>query len=126
MLSFQTKEVSEMKNKLFIAMMMMASLLFVATGASAQFCPECSYQGAVGITAHQGKQELTPAASGEQEGTQEFMPAVPATREGSAEMTAAGAAGITGQMDTHENAAQFTKGREVCGYCSAFERGGFP
>jgi hypothetical protein len=126
MLSFQTKEVSEMKNKLFIAMMMMASLLFIATGASAQYCPTCGYQGAAGITAHQSNEELTPAASGEQTRTQEFMPAVPATQEGSEQMVAAGAAGVTGEKDAHENSARFTNGRELCGYCSVFERGGFP
>ena len=116
-----------MKNLLFIAMMVLASLLFIATGASAQYCstflPSCHWQEAAGMRAHQEARDTT---SGEQQGTGEFMLAAPATQEGSEEMTAAGAGRITGQMGANENSAQFTKGREVCGYCSVFERGGFP
>jgi hypothetical protein len=126
MLSFLTKEVIEMKNQLFIAMMVMASLLFIATGASAQYCLTCGPEGAAGVWWQEHHQEMAPAASGERQGTQEIVPAVPATREGSDKMTAAGAAGMTGLKDAHDNAAQFATGRELCGYCSLFERGGFP
>jgi hypothetical protein len=111
-------------------MMILASLLFIANGASAQYCstflPSCHWQEAAGIRLQQENQELAPTASGEQEGTQEFVPAVPATRESSDEISAAGAAGMTGLKDVHENAAQFGTGRELCGYCSIFERAGFP
>jgi len=104
-----------MKNLLFITMMIVGSLLFVATGASAQYCssflPSCHWQEAAEMRAHQEAGELEPA--------------VAATQEGSAEMTAAGTEQITGQMDVKEN-SPLTKGREVCGYCSVFERGGFP
>ncbi len=107
-----------MKNQLFIAMMLMASLLFIATGVSAR--------GPSLISLQPEKQELTPAASGEREGAGEFILAVPATQEGIGEMMPAGAAGMTGLKDAHKNAAQFTKGHELCGYCSVFERAGFP
>ena len=103
-----------MKNQLFIAMMVMASLLFIATGASAQHCAGCTYE---------RTPYLTSAGSDQQEGAQEFLPAAPATEEGKEEMVAAGA---TGLKDAHENAAQFGTGRELCGYCSVFERAGFP
>ena len=113
-----------MKNLLFIAMMILASLLFIASGASAQYCstflPSCHWQEAAGV------KELKATTSGEQQKAEELIPAVGATEEGVEEMTAAGAGRITGQMDVNENSAQFTKGREVCGYCSVFERGGFP
>ncbi len=78
------------------------------------------------MRAHQEAKELRATIPGEQQGAGEFMLAVPATKEGSAEMTAVGAGRITGQMDVNEHSTQFTKGREVCGYCSVFERGGFP
>jgi hypothetical protein len=115
-----------MKNKLFLAIMVMASLLFIATGASAQYCLECGYQGAAGIRSQQENQEMAPATSGDQEGIQEFVPAVPTVQGGIEEMSPAGVGGITGQKESHENSAQFAKDREVCGYCSMFERGGFP
>lgn len=115
-----------MKNQLFIAMMLMASLLFIATGASAQYCLTCGYQGAAGIRAQQENQELAPTGSGEREGAGEFLPAVPATQEGNDQMSAAGVEGMTGLKDAHENAAQFGTGRDLCGYCSTFERAGFP
>ena len=98
-----------------------AFMLFMVSGASAQFCLECSYQGAAGITAQQENQELTPASSGAQEWTQEFAPATPAQREGSDEMLPAGEAGMTGLQGTQEN-----RGHELCSYCSLFKRGGFP
>lgn len=126
MLNFTTREVIKMKNKLFLAMMMMASLLFIATGASAQYCLTCGYQGAAGVWAQQQNQEMAPTTSGKQEGAQEFVPAVPATQEGREEMVAAGAAGMAGLNEAHENSAQFAKDRGVCGFCSVFERGGFP
>jgi hypothetical protein len=113
-----------MKNLLFVAMMIVGSLLFVATGASAQYCstflPSCHWQEAAGIKLQQENQEAL-TASGEQ-----FVPAVPAMQEGEEAMVAAGAAGMTGLKDAHENAAQFATGRELCGYCSMFERAGFP
>jgi len=115
-----------MKSLLFVAMMILGSLLFVATGASAQYCssflPSCHWQESAGMKAEQGTEELGAASSVEQEGTQEFEPAVPATEEGKEEMVATG----TGLKDAHENAAQFSTGRELCGYCSMFERAGFP
>jgi hypothetical protein len=126
MLSFLAEEVIEMKNQLFIAMMVMASLLFIATGASAQYCLTCGDQGAAGVWAQQHNQELAATASGAQEGTQEFVPAAPATQEGGEEMVAAGAAGMGWLQYAHDNAAQFTTSRERCGYCSLFERAGFP
>jgi hypothetical protein len=126
MLNFTTREVIKMKNQLFIAMMVMASLLFIATGASAQYCLTCGFQGAAGIWSQQENQEMAPATSGEQEGTLEFAPAVPAHREGIEEMSPTGVGGITGLNEAHENSAQFAKDRGVCGYCSVFERGGFP
>ena len=115
-----------MKNQLFITMMVMASLLFIATGASAQYCLTCGDQGAAGVWAQQHNQELAATASAEQEGTQEFMPAAAATQAGGEEMVAAGAAERGWLQYAHDNAAQFATGRERCGYCSAFERPGFP
>ncbi len=115
-----------MKNQLFIAMMVVASLVLIATGASAQYCLTCGPQGAAGVWWQQHQQEMAPTASGEGEGGGELLPAVPANREGTDEMTAAGTARMTRLKDAHEKAAQFTTGREVCGYCSLFERAGFP
>jgi hypothetical protein len=126
MISFLTREVTEMKNQLFIAMMVMASLLFIAAGAGAQYCLTCGPQGAAGVWWQQHHKELAPTTSYKQERAQEFMPAVPGTREGREEMAAAGAAGMRGLNDARENAGQFTTGRALCGYCSLFERAGFP
>ena len=113
-----------MKSQLLIALMAMASLLFIATGASAQYCstflPSCQWQESAGIKLQQENQ-MGLTASGEQ-----FVPAVPATQEGNEQMSAAGAAGMTGIKDARENAAQFATGRELCGYCSRFDRAGFP
>jgi hypothetical protein len=78
-----------MKNQLLIAMMALASLLFIANGASAQYCSACSYQGAAGITGERGNEEMTPAASGAENGNVEFMPAAP-RQEQAEEFTAAG------------------------------------
>ncbi len=115
-----------MKNQLFIAMMMMASLLFIATGASAQYCLTCGPEGAAGVWWQEHHQEMAATASGERQGTQEFVPAIPATREGAEELVTAGATEMTGLKIAHEMAAQFGTGRERCGYCSIFERAGFP
>ncbi len=115
-----------MKNQLFIAMMVMASLLFIVSGANAQYCLTCGPEGAAGVWWQQHHQEMAATASGEREGTQEFVPAAPANRGGSDKMTAAGAVGMRGLNDPHENAGQFSTGRELCGYCSLFERAGFP
>jgi hypothetical protein len=109
-----------MKSLLFTAMMILGSLLFIVSGANAQYCstflPSCHWQDA---------KEPGATTSGEQQATGEFIPAAAATQEGSEEMTAAGAGRVTGQMDVNENSA-LTKGRDLCGYCAVFERGGFP
>ncbi len=106
-----------MKKQLYMAIMVMASLLFIAAGASAQYCAGCTYE---------RSPYLQSAGSGEQGATEEFVPAIPATEEGKEELVAAGTAGMTGLKYAHENAAQFGTGRELCGYCSVFERAGFP
>ncbi len=115
-----------MKNLLFIAMMALASLLFVATGANAQYCssflPSCHWQQTLGMRA----QEQSAATSGEQQGAGEFMLTAPATQESDGEMIPADARPITWEMNFKKHTTQFTNGRELCGYCSAFERGGFP
>jgi hypothetical protein len=125
MLSFQAKGVSKMKNQLFVAMMLMASLLFITTGASAQYCSECTYKGAAAMTAQQSNQELTRPAFGEHFRGQEFMPAA-ATQEGNAEMTAAGAKEITGEQDVRWNSDHYSEGHKLCGYCDLFNRPGLP
>ena len=105
-----------MKNLLFIAMMVLASLLFIVSGANAQYCssflPSCHWQETLGMRADQDAQELSTATSGEQQEAGEFMLAVPARQEGIGEMMATGSGRTTGQA--------------ICGYCSVFERGGFP
>ena len=112
-----------MKSLLFTAMMILGSLLFIVSGANAQYCstflPSCHWQEAAGV------KELEATTSGEQQEAEELIPAAAATQEGSEEMTAAGAGRVTGQMDVNENSA-LTKGRDRCGYCAVFERGGFP
>jgi hypothetical protein len=117
-----------MKNQLFVAMMVMVSLLFVASGASAQYCssflPSCHWQQSAGWKAFQAK-ELKSTPSGEQQAYGEFIPTVGATQE-EGQMVAAGASRVTGEKDVHENAAQFTNGRGLCGYCSLFDRPGLP
>jgi hypothetical protein len=79
-----------MKNLLLIAMMALASLLFIANGASAQYCssflPSCHYQLKAG---ERGNEEMTPATSGTENGNGEFMPAAP-RQEQAEEFTAAG------------------------------------
>jgi hypothetical protein len=107
-----------MKNQLFMAMMVMASLLFIATGASAQYCLTCGPQGAAGVWWQQHHQEMAPAASGERQETQEFVPASPASEE----MSLAREKTITGldaaPRRTHEDYG--------VNYSSQFERGGLP
>ena len=66
-----------MKNQLLIALLALASLLFIANGASAQYCSVCSYQGAAGITGERGNEEMTPANSGTTVGNVEIVPTAP-------------------------------------------------
>ncbi len=103
-----------MKNLLFVSMMMLASLLFIINVANAQ-------EMLVGPN-----ETLSAATSGEQQGAGEFTLTVPATQESIGEMIPADANPVTWEMNFKEHAAQFANGREVCGYCSLFERGGFP
>ncbi len=83
-----------MKKQLLIALMAVASLLFIANGANAQYCstflPSCHWQEGAGIRAQQGTEELGATISGEQQRAVEFAPAVPAPQEGSEEMSSAG------------------------------------
>jgi len=80
-----------MKNQLLIVLMALASLLFIANGASAQYCSACSYQGAAEITADWGSEEMTPAASGNTVGNVEIVPAAPSKEQAPEEFTPAGA-----------------------------------
>ncbi len=87
-----------MKNLLFVAMMILGSLLFIATGASAQYCstflPSCHWQEAAGMRAQQGTEELGAAISGEQQGIREFgAAAVSAPQDRADQMTPAAASG---------------------------------
>jgi hypothetical protein len=117
-----------MKNSLYMAIMILASLLFVASGASAQYCstflPSCHWQQSAGWKAFQAK-ELKATPAGEQQAYGEFVPTVGAIQQ-EEQMTAAGAGRVTGEKDVRENAVQFTNGRGLCGYCNVFERAGFP
>ncbi len=74
-----------MKNLLFVVMMIMASLLFVATGANAQYCssflPSCQWQETLGMRAQQGTEEQGAATFGEQPGAGEFSAAVTAPQD---------------------------------------------
>jgi hypothetical protein len=79
-----------MKNQLLIALMALASLLFIANGASAQYCSACSYQGTAGITADRGSEEMTPASSGTTVGNVEIVPAAPSEEQAAEEFTPAG------------------------------------
>ena len=91
-----------MKNQLLIAMMALASLLFIANGASAQYCAACSYQGAAGITGERGNEEMTPATSGNTVGNVEIVPATP-RHEQAEEFTPAGSSSLKEYM-TPKNA----------------------
>jgi hypothetical protein len=90
MISFLLREVIKMKNQLLIALMALASLLFIANGASAQYCSACSYQGAAGFTADRGSEEMSPATSSNTVGNVEIVPAVPSKEEAIEEFTPAG------------------------------------
>jgi hypothetical protein len=79
-----------MKTQLFIAMMAMVSLLFWATGANAQYCPNCSLKEGSVITGQQGNEEMSPATSGASNGNVEFMPAVPSQTQGTEQFSPAG------------------------------------
>ena len=78
-----------MKNQLLIALMALASLLFIATGASAQFCTTCSYQGAAGIM-ERGDEEMNATTSGNAVGNVEIVPAAPSKEQATEEFTPAG------------------------------------
>ena len=78
-----------MKNQLLIALMALASLFFIATGASAQFCTACSYQGAAGIT-DRGDEEMSPATLGNTVGNVEIVTAAPSKEQATEEFTPAG------------------------------------
>jgi hypothetical protein len=82
--------VIEMKKQLWIALMALASLLFIANGASAQYCQACSYQGAAGITGERGNEEMTPATSGNTVGNVEIVPAAPSEEQATEEFAPAG------------------------------------
>jgi hypothetical protein len=89
--------VSKIKNLLFVVMMILASLLFIVTGASAQYCstflPSCHWQEAAGMRAQQGNEELGAAISGEQQRAGEFGAAVSAPQDRADQMTPAAASG---------------------------------
>ena len=74
-----------MKNQLLIALLALASLVCIANGASAQYCQACSYQGAAGITADRGSEEMTRASSGTTVGNVEIVPAAPSKDQASSE-----------------------------------------
>lgn len=86
-----------MKDLLFVVMMILASLLFIVTGASAQYCstflPSCHWQEAAGMRAEQGTKELGAAISGEQQRAGEFGAAVSAPQDRADQMTPAEASG---------------------------------
>ena len=103
-----------MKKVLFVSMMMFASLLFIINVANAQ------------EMLVRPNEMLSAGTSGEQQGAGEFMLTVPATQEGIGEMIPADAGPVTWEMNFKEHTAQFTNGRGLCGYCSLFERAGFP
>ena len=105
-----------MKNQLFIAMMVMASLLFIATGVHAQGCSG----------SYDWNPYFRPAGSSEEACIQGLAPAGSATQEDKGEMVPAGAATVTGEQDVRESTQHLSTGRQHCGYCSVFERGGFP
>jgi hypothetical protein len=92
-----------MKTQLLIAMMATAVLLFLVTGANAQYCPNCSLQEGAVITGQQGNEEMSPATSGAQNGSVEFVPAVPAQKQGTGEFTPAGSS-FHGESMTPKNA----------------------
>ncbi len=104
-----------MKNQLLIAMMVVASLLFIATGANAQGCSG----------SYQWNPYLRPAGSDQQACIPGLAPAGSATQGDKGEMVPAGAATVgaakmTGLMGAHEWAGQFNIGRDYCNYCSIF------
>jgi hypothetical protein len=98
MLTFLPWEVIQMKKQLIIALIALASLLIVASGASAQFCSACSYQGAAGITADRGSEEMTGASSGSTVGNVEIVPASPSREQASEEFTPAGSSSLKEYM----------------------------
>jgi hypothetical protein len=94
MLTFSVREVIKMKKLLWVAMMALASLFFIANGASAQYCssflPSCHYQLKAGITGEQANEEMSPATSGAQNGNVEFAPAVQGQKQVYGEFMPAG------------------------------------
>jgi len=83
-----------MKNQLLIALMALASLLFIATGASAQYCssflPSCHWQEAAGMKAEQGNEEMTSATLGNTVDNGETLTAAPSKEQAPIEFTPAG------------------------------------
>ncbi len=79
-----------MKKQLLIGLMALLSLLFIANGASAQYCPVCSSQGVGGITGERGNQEMNSATSGNTVGNVEIVPAAPSKEQAPEELTPAG------------------------------------
>jgi hypothetical protein len=86
-----------MKNLLFVAMMILGSLLFVATGASAQYCstflPSCNWQESAGMKAQQATEERGAATLGEQQRGGEFGAAVAVPQDRADQMTPAAVSG---------------------------------
>ena len=86
-----------MKNLLFMAMMILGSMLFVATGASAQYCstflPSCHWQESAGLKAQQATEERGAVTSGEQQKSGEFYATVPATEDRADQMAPAAVSG---------------------------------
>ncbi len=83
-----------MKNQLLMALMVLASLLFIANGASAQYCSACSYQGAMGITGERGNEEMSSATSGNTVGNVEIVPAAPSKEQATEEFMPAGSSSL--------------------------------
>jgi hypothetical protein len=90
MITFLLREVIQMKKQLLIALMALASMLFIANGASAQYCPVCSTQGLGGITGDRGDEEMTSATLGNTVGNVEIVPAAPSKEKATEEFTPAG------------------------------------
>ncbi len=83
-----------MKKQLLIALMALASLLFIANGANAQYCstflPSCHWQEGAGIRAQQGNEELGATTSGTENQNAEMMSAAPSKEQAPVEFAPAG------------------------------------
>jgi hypothetical protein len=87
-----------MKMQLFVAMMAMASLLFLASGANANNGQNCPMTGLC------GNPEVTPAGRIIQSGSSQFTPAVPSQKQESAQFTPAGSSISHKEYVTPKNA----------------------